>query len=298
MKIKPQSIPAELRERDQWVVWRLMNGRKMPFGRDGQPADTTDPRTWLSYAQAHSRVKMGDVQGLGFVFTRGSGYVGVDLDDCYAANARTVLLPWAHRIVHQLRSWTERSPSGHGLHIIVRAPLPPNVRHKTPVNGGAIELYSSKRYFTITGRAFTYLGGEPLAERRYERIRTCPGALASVIAEHGLLKAPPVLPAASKPRLTKLSDAAVLKAIKVNDPREHAALFERPYVDGEDRSQLDFRLAALITRYVGRDPERIARVMWRSTLGREKWQRPDYLPRTVARAIQSTDTFVIVRRPA
>ena len=129
------------------------------------------------------------------------------------------------------------------------------------------------------------------------RIRRCPGALRRVIAEHGLLKAPASGPrVAIKPRLRWLDDDGVLAAIKVNDPREHRALFVWHADEHADRSQLDFRLAALLTRYVGNDPERIERLMRLSPLDRDKWQRRDYMDRTIQRAIQVTDSFVIVRR--
>ena len=64
-----------------------------------------------------------------------------------------------------------------------------------------------------------------------------------------------------------------------------------------DRSAWDFRLACLLCRYVGADLGRIERLMCRSPLVREKWDRPGYLERyTIPRAIAATDTFVVIRR--
>jgi putative DNA primase/helicase len=46
-----------------------------------------------------------------------------------------------------LGSYTEWSPSGHGVHVIGRSGLQLKGRKK-----GSIELYMKGRYFTITGR--------------------------------------------------------------------------------------------------------------------------------------------------
>jgi len=49
-------------------------------------------------------------------------------------------------IVHYLDSYAELSASGTGLHIIVKGMQVPNRRK------GEIEVYSSKRFFVVTGR--------------------------------------------------------------------------------------------------------------------------------------------------
>jgi hypothetical protein len=64
-----------------------------------------------------------------------------------AAHRTAPLQPWALDIVQHLDSYTEWSPSGEGLHVLIRASLPGSGgrRHH------GIEVYSSARYFTITG---------------------------------------------------------------------------------------------------------------------------------------------------
>lgn len=51
--------------------------------------------------------------------------------------------------------------------------------------------------------------------------------------------------------------------------------------DPFDRSEADASLAARLLWWTGRDCERTARLMRQSALAREKWNRPDYLRRTV-----------------
>ena len=69
----------------------------------------------------------------------------MDLDHCRNAETGEVE-PWATEIVEELDSYTEVSPSGDGLHIIIQGKLPSGRRRK-----GNIEMYDSVRYFTMTG---------------------------------------------------------------------------------------------------------------------------------------------------
>jgi putative DNA primase/helicase len=76
-------IPAELRERPQWVIWRLevRDGKqtKVPYqaGANGR-ASTTDPGTWATFDQAVATADRAD--GIGYVFAADDPYTGVDLD--------------------------------------------------------------------------------------------------------------------------------------------------------------------------------------------------------------------------
>ena len=59
MTMKPlriNNIPNALRERSQWIVWRLIDrdGKqtKVPFHPSGLAAKTDDPETWVSFEEA------------------------------------------------------------------------------------------------------------------------------------------------------------------------------------------------------------------------------------------------------
>lgn len=65
-----------------------------------------------------------------------------------------MLNPAAKQIVKWADSYTERSVSGNGLHIIVKGLLPKGFANKISmehVGFKCLEIYSSKRYFTMTG---------------------------------------------------------------------------------------------------------------------------------------------------
>ncbi len=86
--IRLENIPAELRERLQWVTWKLENGTKVPYNaRTGRRASSTDPSTWASYAEACAAAQHRHHVGVGYVFAPDDPYVGIDLDDCRPGRA-------------------------------------------------------------------------------------------------------------------------------------------------------------------------------------------------------------------
>lgn len=144
-------IPQEIKAIDQWVVHRS----KVPHDpRTGKRASSTDPATWASFARAEQTKQSGQWDGLGFVFNEGDDILGIDIDNCVVGGK---IVPWAQEIVDSLDSYAELSPSGSGLHVICRGPNL-NKGHKVKYQGGEVEIYSSARYFTVTG---DHLHGSP-----------------------------------------------------------------------------------------------------------------------------------------
>lgn len=142
MTLLPNNIPAELRALPNWVTWNPDKAPRIP-GSHRFRASVTNPNTWRSFDQAIADIPTW-YHGIGFVFTN-TPYAGIDLDKCIQGNH---LLLWACNILNSLNSYAEVSPSGAGIHIIVRADLPSG-RHR-----GSVELYSSGRYFTMTGHVW------------------------------------------------------------------------------------------------------------------------------------------------
>ena len=153
LHVVPDAIPARLRGRNQWVVWRgeRRDGRttKVPYqvAHPSRHAAVSDPTTWGTFDDA-VRVQGSasrQLAGVGYVLTREDGLVGIDLDHCRDRKTGTIA-PWALAIVRRIDSYTEVSPSGTGLRIFARGVLPPEGRRK-----GLIEMYDGGRYLTLTG---------------------------------------------------------------------------------------------------------------------------------------------------
>ena len=153
LSVKADSIPEELRVRRQWVVWKAVGDKpdKVPYSpKTGRRASSTDLLTWGTFEETLDACENGEYAGVGFVFSTGDPYTGIDLDSCVDENGEIAL--WALEIARYFDSYTELSATGTGLHIIVRGDVPN--RRK-----GDVEVYSSKRFFTVTGHVVE-VGGD------------------------------------------------------------------------------------------------------------------------------------------
>ena len=154
------NIPDALQKRDQWILWstetRDGDPTKAPKQPGGAYASSTDSDTWMPFSDARDAYASSEFDGIGFVFDEEGPFVGVDLDGCVKNGDLT---GGAWDVVKRLDSYTERSPSGTGLHIICRGFLPDLGNRSSEVKGlKELELYDQARYFTFTGR---HLDGTP-----------------------------------------------------------------------------------------------------------------------------------------
>lgn len=148
------NIPLELQQLNQWVVWK---DDKVPYDASSPKsnlASVSDPKTWAPFDVAVSVCKRDNYSGIGFVFSDSDPYCFVDLDN---PESDAVKLERQIRIFKELNSYSEISPSGLGLHVIVKAKIP-NGRKRQK-----IEVYSSHRYATFTGNVHHNV---PIAERQ------------------------------------------------------------------------------------------------------------------------------------
>jgi putative DNA primase/helicase len=151
--VNPQAIPEPLRRRDQWVVWRFeeRDGKrtKVPYqaAAPGKRASSTDPSTWSSFERAGA---VQGVAGVGYVFSAGDQFTGIDLDDCIDEVGE--VHPAAAEILSKLDSYAERTPSGRGFHVFIEGKLIGR-RNRTKATpwSGEIEIYDKGRFFTVTG---------------------------------------------------------------------------------------------------------------------------------------------------
>jgi putative DNA primase/helicase len=113
----------------RYVVWRyeerVGKSAKIPHVADGTGAraSSTDPSTWRGFEAAERVFLAGGYDGVGFVFSPGDPYAGVDLDDCRDPES-AALEAWARELVATLEGYAEVSPSGTGVHVIVRGAAP------------------------------------------------------------------------------------------------------------------------------------------------------------------------------
>lgn len=152
MQVLYETIPVRLRQLDRWVVWAYeeRNGKMtkppyVPAPGKKRHALVNVRSTWGTFDQAKNAHESGDFEGIGFVL--GDGIIGIDFDHATDAMIREAL---------SLGSYTEWSPSGHGVHVIALSRLEQKGRKKGPV-----EIYMQGRYFTVTGRMLPGSPPEP-----------------------------------------------------------------------------------------------------------------------------------------
>lgn len=275
------SIPAILRSCPQWVVWRReeRDGKdtKVPYiPSNGSRASSTDPQTWGTYDAARARI---DVDGVGFVFSASDPFCGIDLDNCFddAGN----LHPEAEAIVTALDSYTERSPSGKGLHIIVKGKLNGGKNRTGNTSwGGVFEVYDSSRYFTMTG--------DVVGDRR--AIADRQPQLDEVVAR--LLPVAPQRERVIPTQSLDLTDTELIeKASAATNGHRFAALWRGDTSGYSSGSEADLALCGFLGFWTGGDEARMDRLFRASGLYREKWEREDYREKTLEKALSGRTEF-------
>lgn len=143
-----KNIPIEIKTLNQWVCTR--DGNKIPMQATlPDPASSTNPSTWSSFDTAFKAVADGTYDYVGFVFND-NGIVGIDIDDGYDKDG--FLSDIAIDIIGKCKSYTEKSKSGRGFHILIKGDLP--FKGKNNLKG--VEIYKASRYFIMTGDTLLY----------------------------------------------------------------------------------------------------------------------------------------------
>lgn len=144
------ALPEDMKAARRWLVWRTggKKPRKVPYYVSGKPRKGTldspeDIAQLGTLDDALAALQTGRYTGLGFALGadgNGGYWQGVDLDHLPEH-------PELQAIVDSLPGYTERSPSGTGLHAIGYG----RKFDALGSNATGIEAYSHGRYFTVTG---------------------------------------------------------------------------------------------------------------------------------------------------
>ena len=293
------AIPAELIWRKQWVVWRWekRNGKltKPPYQPNGSPAKSNDRATWVSFEEAIAAFEGGNFNGVGFVLTAEDPYAMADLDHCLdsAGNVEA----WAGEVVDQLRSYTEITPSGEGLRVIVKATLPQGGRKRGMGSAGGLELYDRVRYMTITGNR---LAGTPetIEERQTEMTELH-------VRLFGKARCGARVETDGRRSSASFADSELLsRARAAKNSEKFCALHDRGDISAyASASEADLALCGILAFWTGGDAQRIDRLFRLSALfRREKWDEEHhadgktYGQATVAKAVAGKQEFYRAKR--
>lgn len=151
-----ENFPSALKQYKHWVVWKV---GKAPYNPTlpNTRASVKNILSWGTFDQADAAYSEGGWGGVGFVLT-GNGIAGVDIDNCVVDR---IPKPEAMNLLADLdAAYIEYSPSGNGLRAFGFAKnLDRGVIRQ--LDGLSLELYTSKRYLTVTGHV---IKNEPFRE--------------------------------------------------------------------------------------------------------------------------------------
>lgn len=172
------NLPDAMRVLPQWLLFKLeqregeKKPRKVPYyvsgkRRTGTQGDAADRAALVSFDAALQRLGGAmHFAGLGFAFLPGDGLVGIDLDA--AIDADGVVSERCSQIVARCASYTERSISGRGVHVIVAGET-----QTFKSNAIGVEVFCGSQYFTCTGAHWAGAPGHvvPIGEPVLQELR-------------------------------------------------------------------------------------------------------------------------------
>ena len=284
------SFPKELTELKQWVCWRLVpdisggKDKKMPFNPiTGKAAASNKPDTWTDYATAADALERYGYTGLGFMFSKDDGLVGVDIDNCYDPKTKT-FNEIAKAIIARQPTYMEFSPSGTGIHLFYKGKMP-GVGNKNTKTG--VEMYEHTRYFTMTGKKL---------DCSVDSIAVDNDTLKWIHETY--IRMPKNKKRKSKKSApVKLSDDELLELAR---NAENGEAFEKLW-NGQwqetyaSQSEADMALCCKLAFWSNKDKQQMDRLFRQSGLYREKWDTKHhangatYGEETLKKAIEATE---------
>ncbi len=224
---------------------------------------SNNPETWSDFQTAVRASR--NYSGIGFMFS-GSGYFGVDLDDCFPEIEGYLRgdKNFVSDFVDGLGSYTELSQSCHGLHIICRGSLPEGARRK-----GKFEMYDKGRYFIMTGN--------PIDPDNVLPVVDCTESIKSLHEKY----------LSSKPKKsTSAPNVSVLeipvnmavseileKAFASKSGEKFKKLYNGDFSDYPSQSEADMAFCNMLAFWCGRDTAKMDDIFRQSGLMRDKWDR-------------------------
>jgi uncharacterized protein (DUF927 family) len=154
-----ENAPPQLASKKQWLVWRFEDKpgqtkpAKIPYyakgtRRAGEQGSDKDRARLVLLPEARSAFERGGYDGVGFALLPNDELVGIDLDHVIDPVTGEVKQQ-ALAIVKACASFSEYSPSGTGLHVIVQGTTTTNKS-----NDIGVEVFCGRQYFTFTGKRF------------------------------------------------------------------------------------------------------------------------------------------------
>lgn len=287
----------------QFIIYVAVPSRTRPGKTDKFPCDfrtgrvvnAHDPSIWTDYATAiAAAIQFGPSYGVGFVFTEADPFWFLDLDGCLLPDGSD-WTPLAKSLCGAFAGAAiEISHSGHGLHVFGTGRPPLHGCKNEPLG---LEFYHSGRFVALTGTAATGNAAADFSHLLPSLVAQYFPPDAAQAMEQGWTEGP-----VEEWRGPSDDDELVRRALRSQSTASafggrasfadlwtgNVDALARAYPDparAYDSSSADAALAQHLAFWTGKDCERIRRLMEKSALVRDKWEREDYLPRTILGAV-------------
>lgn len=256
--------------------------------------------------------RYGDAYGLAFVFCEDDPFWFFDLDKCLLPD-RSGWSPLACQMVAAFPGAAiEVSTSGDGLHIFGTGTVPPHGCRNTPLG---LEFYTTGRFVALTGTNATGDAGKdftycmPWLVDNYFPLNVGEAGVPAEwtdgpcedwngptddaqLLERAMRSQSAAAAFGNKASFRDLFECnvEVLARAYPADPNSTSGL-------AYDASSVDKALAHHLAFWTGKDCARIQRIMLDSALVRPKWDRDDYLPRTILAAVTQQVDYLTDKLP-
>jgi putative DNA primase/helicase len=277
---KFDNLPAKIKENAGFLLWRLeeVKGRttKVPYNIKGYHADVTKRSSYSSFQKAMEAYGSGEYGGLNIFVER--TFSAVDIDDCIQDGKLSDL---AEDLIRRLDSYTEISPSGKGIRIIIDTSAVEfdKTRYYANNRNLGLEVYTEKKSMSVTGDVI-----------RNKPVRVCGEEFIDLMEEY--MRKPEKKAESSGAPVSLLSDKdAISKAMNASNGEKFRRLWDGDDSGYPSHSEAELALCSLLAFYCGGDMDQMDRIYRQSSLCGEKWDREDYRKRTLQKAVSGIREF-------
>lgn len=307
------NIDDNLKEQNRWVLYsnedRDGKPTKVPRQCKGTKARSNTSSTWTNYEDVIDHAQLKQFDGIGFVL--GEGYIGIDLDHCYDPDTEEFIDPVFGHFIDKIGGYKEFSPSGDGIHIILKCDLEGSetlkkikksfgknstktgfkIFLKGKESDVALEFYWKNRFFTMTGNTL------PESNEMEVEVDSLKEGLLEIGSHFNVLvkeKSEKKLVGGSKP--VSFTDQELIdRACKANNGQRFSDLYSglwESYTNDGSQNGADMAFMNLLAFWSGKNRGQMERIFKSSGLWpeeRENKKGQSYIETTLDRAIADCD---------
>jgi primase-polymerase (primpol)-like protein len=288
LSVEENGLPTALVVRRCWAVWeQRWNPHRQCWTKPPLKPIDDGYSPYASPSNLQHRwplnlclnlVRKHGADGVGLMV--GDGLAAIDLDHCFDADGDLKL--WAYQLVHGLNTYTERSPSGHGLHLVAFCRTPLDNRDLNVAGGGKIQFFGQNHFCTVTG----HVEARWCADAYDVQDRTL-----ELMVWYGETWPAPASPATNVFSSTERggSDEELLGVMFISRQGERIRRLWRGEMGGyPSHSEADLALMNHLAFWCNRDPGRMQRLFEASGLHRPGEKAASYVPNLIRKAIGRT----------